>query len=72
MSFRFKVPLIRISIQADAFLRHMVRNIVGMLVEIGRGRHNAYRMKEVLSLKDRWFSGPAVPAKGLFLEEINY
>lgn len=72
MSFQFNVPLIKISIQANAFLRHMVRNIVGMLVEIGRGRHPASQMKEVLSLKDRSFSGPTAPANGLFLEEINY
>jgi tRNA pseudouridine38-40 synthase len=72
MSFKFNVPLIKISIQANAFLRHMVRNIVGMLVEIGRGRHPASQMKEVLSLKDRCLSGPTAPANGLFLEEINY
>lgn len=72
MSFKFNVPLIKISLQANAFLRHMVRNIVGMLVEIGRGRHPASHIKEVLSLKDRSFSGPAAPANGLFLEEINY
>ena len=72
MSFNFNVPLIKISMQANSFLRHMVRNIVGMLVEIGRGRHPASQMKEVLSLKDRSFSGPAAPANGLFLEEINY
>jgi tRNA pseudouridine38-40 synthase len=72
MSFRFNVPLIKISIQADAFLRHMVRNIAGMLVEIGRGRNPASHMKEVLNLKDRCFSGPAAPPNGLFLEEINY
>ena len=72
MSFKFNVPLIKISIQANAFLRHMVRNIVGMMAEIGRGRHPASHMKEVLCLKDRRFSGPTAPANGLFLEEINY
>lgn len=72
MSFNFNVPLVKISIQANAFLRHMVRNIVGMLVEIGRGRHSSSHMKEVLNLRDRCFSGPAAPANGLFLEEINY
>jgi len=72
MSFKFNAPLIKISIEADAFLRHMVRNIVGMLVEIGRGKQPVSYMKEVVSLKDRRFSGPTAPAHGLFLEEINY
>lgn len=72
MNFKFNVPLIKISIQADAFLRHMVRNIVGTLVEIGRGKQPVSYTKEVLGLKDRRFSGPTAPAQGLFLEEINY
>ncbi|MBI4697956.1 MAG: tRNA pseudouridine(38-40) synthase TruA [Nitrospirae bacterium] len=72
MNFTFNVPLIKISIRADAFLRHMVRNIVGTLVEIGRDRHPAAYMKEVLALRNRSFAGPTAPAHGLFLEEINY
>lgn len=72
MNFKFNVPLIKISIQADAFLRHMVRNIVGTLVEIGRGKQPVSYTKEVLGFKDRRFSGPTAPAQGLFLEEINY
>ena len=72
MNFKFNVPLIKISIQADAFLRHMVRNIVGTLVEIGRGKQPVSYAKEVLGLKDRRFSGPTAPAQGLFLEEIIY
>ncbi len=72
MNFKFNVPLIKISIQADAFLRHMVRNIVGTLVEIGRGKQPVSYTKEVLGLKDRRFSGPTAPAQGLFLEEIIY
>ena len=72
MNFKFNVPLIKISIQADAFLRHMVRNIVGTLVEIGRGKQPVSYTKEVLRLKDRRFSGPTAPALGLFLEEIVY
>ncbi len=72
MNFKFNTPLIKISIQADAFLRHMVRNIVGTLVEVGRGKQPVSYTKEILDLKDRRFSGPAAPAHGLFLEEINY
>ncbi len=72
ISFRFNAPIIKISIQADAFLRHMARNIVGTLMEVGRGRISPLRMKEILELKDRRVSGPTAPAQGLFLEKISY
>lgn len=72
MGFQFRVPLIKISIRADAFLRHMVRNIVGTLVEVGRGKTPAQEMKGVLESKDRKCAGPTAPAQGLFLEKIAY
>jgi tRNA pseudouridine38-40 synthase len=72
MSFKFNVPIIKISIQADAFLRHMVRNIVGTLVEVGKGKLSPLRMKDILESKDRGAAGQAAPAQGLFLEEISY
>ncbi len=72
MTFRFNVPLIKITIKADAFLRHMVRNIVGTLVEVGRGRLSPTHMKEILKLKDRRCSGQTAPGCGLFLEKIEY
>ena len=72
MTFDFKVPVIKISIQANAFLRHMARNIVGTLVEIGRGRISQDKMKEILEAKDRRVAGKTAPACGLFLEKIRY
>ncbi len=72
MAFKFNVPLIKISIHADAFLRHMVRNIVGLLVEVGGGKRPPSNIQEVLDSKDRRLSGPTAPANGLFLEEISY
>ncbi|MEE8329515.1 MAG: tRNA pseudouridine(38-40) synthase TruA [Thermodesulfovibrionia bacterium] len=72
MSLRFNAPIIKISIQADAFLRHMARNIVGTLVEVGRGRISPDKVKEILDSKDRRSSGPTAPAQGLFLEKIEY
>lgn len=63
---------IRVSIEADAFLRHMVRNIVGTLVEVGRGRMDSGMVKGILESKDRRLAGPAAPAHGLFLEKIRY
>lgn len=65
-------PVIKISISANAFLRHMVRNIVGTLVQVGRGKVSPSRIVDILRLKDRRLSGPTAPAKGLFLERVIY
>ncbi len=63
---------IKLRIEANGFLRHMVRNIVGTLVEIGRGRFTADRIKEILESYDRKLAGPTAPAIGLSLERIVY
>jgi tRNA pseudouridine38-40 synthase len=63
---------IKLRIEANGFLRHMVRNIVGTLVEMGRGRFTADRIKEILESRDRKLAGPTAPASGLFLERIMY
>lgn len=63
---------IKISMEANAFLRHMVRNIVGTLVEVGRGRINADDVRSILNAHDRTKAGPTAPASGLFLERIYY
>ncbi|MBI4848425.1 MAG: tRNA pseudouridine(38-40) synthase TruA [Nitrospirae bacterium] len=72
ISLRFDAPVIKISIKANAFLRHMVRNIAGTLVEIGRGKLSPSKMKEILESKDRGLAGPTARACGLFLEKIEY
>jgi len=72
MGFRFNVPLVKISMTANAFLRHMVRNIVGTLVEIGRGKIPPEQMKTILEARDRRAAGKTAPACGLFLERICY
>ena len=72
MGFTFDVPVIKVSIQADAFLRHMARNIAGALVEVGKGKIPPLKIKEILESKDRRLSGPTAPAQGLFLEKIVY
>jgi tRNA pseudouridine38-40 synthase len=71
-SFKFDTPIVRISIQANAFLRHMARNIVGTLVEAGRGKISPSKVKEILDSKDRRTAGQTAPAHGLFLEKITY
>lgn len=72
MTASIKGDFLKIRIEANAFLRHMVRNIVGTLVEVGRGRLTPDMVKEILVSRDRKLAGPTAPAKGLFLEEIIY
>ncbi len=64
--------IIKISVQADGFLYNMVRNIVGTLVEIGRGRWEPGYINDILEAKDRNAAGPIAPACGLCLMEIFY
>jgi tRNA pseudouridine38-40 synthase len=59
-------------IEADGFLRHMVRNMVGTLVDIGKGVTAEAELVRILSAKDRREAGPAAPARGLFLMEVKY
>jgi tRNA pseudouridine38-40 synthase len=72
MTASIKGNFLKIRIEANGFLRHMVRNIVGTLVEIGRGRISADRMGEILKSHDRRLAGPTALANGLFLERIVY
>ncbi len=69
---KFQGDFIRVSVEADAFLRHMVRNIVGTLVEVGRGKADPAELESILEAKDRRIAGPTAPANGLFLEKIIY
>jgi len=57
---------------ADGFLTHMVRNLVGTLLEIGRGRLAVQRVHEILASGDRRLAGPTAPARGLCLERVAY
>jgi tRNA pseudouridine38-40 synthase len=65
-------PLITYDVRADGFLRHMVRAIVGTLVEVGRGRKPASWMGDVLESRERRRAGPTAPAMGLFLVGVEY
>jgi tRNA pseudouridine38-40 synthase len=60
------------AIEADGFLRFMVRNIVGTLVEVGLGKISVAGFKEILESKDRRNAGATAPAHGLFLMEVKY
>jgi tRNA pseudouridine38-40 synthase len=60
------------SIEANSFARHMVRNIVGLLVEIGRGRLPVRAMAELLAACDRSRAPAPAPPQGLCLEWVRY
>jgi tRNA pseudouridine38-40 synthase len=63
---------VEIAVQATAFLKHMVRNIVGTLVEVGHGRRSPDSIAALLEGRDRKRAGPTAPAHGLVLEEVYY
>ncbi len=74
----FQLDIIRqktfiiINIEADGFLYNMVRNIVGTLVDIGRGYLPPGSMKKILNSWDRTQAGPTAPPEGLCLMEVKY
>ena len=72
MTVRIQGDFIKIRIEANAFLRHMVRNIVGTLAEVGKGRISPESLTDILASCDRTMAGPTAPAKGLFLEKVYY
>jgi tRNA pseudouridine38-40 synthase len=63
---------ITVSMEADGFLRYMVRTIVGTLVDIGRGKSSGENVSGILEAKDRRSAGPTAPPQGLFLKEVKY
>ena len=61
-----------ILVSADSFLHHMVRNLVGSLVEIGRGVQRPEWIAQVLDGRDRTRAGPTAPPQGLALARVMY
>jgi tRNA pseudouridine38-40 synthase len=64
--------LLLFQIEADGFLRCMVRNIVGTLAAVGRLQLDPLRIEAILESRDRRQAGPTAPARGLFLVEVQY
>ncbi len=60
------------TIKADRFLRNMVRAIVGSLIDVGKGKIDESDFKKIILGKNRSSAGESVPAKGLFLVDIEY
>ncbi len=64
--------LIVFDICANAFLQHMVRNIAGALLRVGRAERDAHWMAELLAARDRSLAGATAPSSGLYLAEVSY
>lgn len=62
----------RFEITADRFLRNMVRAVVGTLMDVGRHTISLEQFRDIISRKDRSAAGDSVPARGLFLVDIQY
>jgi tRNA pseudouridine38-40 synthase len=64
--------LLRIVVEANGFLRHMVRNIVGTVVQLGYGKISLEEFKDIFAARDRTVAGKKAPARGLFLVKVIY
>ena len=60
------------TIEANRFLRNMVRAVVGTLVEVGKGNYSVDDFRKIIEAKNRCAAGMSVPACGLFLTEVKY
>lgn len=63
---------IRVTAAANAFLHHMVRNIVGALIEVGTARQSAAWINDVLTARDRALAAPTMSPDGLYLVRVEY
>lgn len=61
-----------LDIKANAFVHHMVRNITGSLIEVGRGKQPVEWVAQVLAAKDRTQAGPTAKPGGLYLVDVDY
>ncbi len=72
LGFTLRDKLVRIRIEGNAFLRHMVRIMVGTIVEAGRGKITPRDIPRIINECNRNLAGITYPAKGLFLEKVYY
>ena len=70
--FDTRRKLLEYNVCADGFLHHMVRNLVGTFLEVGRGKLPVEAIPAILESKNRSRAGPTAPAKGLFLVWVGY
>jgi tRNA pseudouridine38-40 synthase len=71
-SWRREDDLLIYTISGGGFLHHMVRNLVGTMVEIGRGQRSPESIAAILDARERSTAGATAPARGLFLQSVSY
>ena len=59
-------------VRGSGFLHHMVRNLVGTMLDVGRGSRNAAEIPTIIAARSRAAAGPTAPARGLFLHSVEY
>ncbi len=72
LSIRKISPYVVIDIEGNGFLYKMVRNIVGTLLDVGRGRTSPEAFRKIVSKKERRLAGPTAPPEGLCLMKVRY
>ena len=72
VTLRFIGPTVYIHVIGDGFLYHMVRNIAGLLVDVGLGRFAPSQVPDLIAARDRRVIGKTAPPQGLCLEEIFF
>ncbi len=72
LSCRRFADIVVVEVTANAFLRHMVRRLVGSLVRVGSGQLQPEALREIIAAKQRGLAGPTAPAAGLCLMKVSY
>jgi len=72
INFKIKNDILEITFIGNGFLRYMVRNLVGILIEVGNGKRKISDVKEILEAKDRIKAGITAPPEGLYLKNVKY
>jgi tRNA pseudouridine38-40 synthase len=72
LDIRREGEMLVFDVNADAFLHHMVRNIIGCLVYVGKGKYPPDWIMEILGGRERMFAAPTFPPDGLYLRRIAY
>lgn len=72
INFKIKNDILEITFIGNGFLRYMVRNLVGILIEVGNDKRKISEVKEILEAKDRIKAGITAPPQGLYLKNVKY
>lgn len=72
IDFKIKKDILEITFIGNGFLRYMVRNLVGILIEVGNDKRKISEVKEILDAKNRIKAGITAPPEGLYLKNVKY